>query len=196
MTCRYYNISPDAIVDTARQVVGLVNEVPISEIPKYIQEKVQEKVRVDIEVQQAMKEKSNAETQLQSTLKNNAITLQTLSAFIKAKDFLMNNHNIHIDGDLSKVVNLINNSRLLGFDPSRIVSYLSNIADLEAKERQLFVSIEKAHDEHEMYKKSMEITFKEIEENKTLLEEFNQLNSIGFGLEELANIRNMASEFE
>jgi hypothetical protein len=194
--CRYYDISPDTIVDTAKQVVGLVNEIPISEIPKYIQEKVQEKVRADNEVQQAMKEKSNAEAQLQSTLRNNAITIQTLSAFIKAKDFLMNNHNIHIDGDLSKVVNLINNTRLLGFDPNRIVSYLSDIADLEAKKRQLFVSIEKAHDEHEMYRKNMEITFKEIEENKTLLEEFKQLNSMGFGLEELVNIRNMASEFE
>ena len=96
----------------------------------------------------------------------------------------------------SKIVNLINNSRLLGFDPNRIVSYLSNIADLEAKERQLLDSIERAHDEHEMYRKTMEITFKEIEKNKTLLEEFNQPNSIGFGLEELVNIRNMASEFE
>ena len=56
---------------------------------------------------------------------------------MKAKDFLMNNHNKHIEGDLSKIVNLIDNSRLLGFDPNRIVSYLSNIADLEAKERQL-----------------------------------------------------------
>lgn len=101
-----------------------------------------------------MKEKSNAEAQLQSTLKNNTITIQTLSAFIKAKDFLMNNHNIHIDGDLSKVVNLINNSRLLGFDPNRIVSYLSNIAGLEAKERQLFDSIERAHDEHECTRKT------------------------------------------
>ena len=129
-------------------------------------------------------------------LKNNAVTIQTLGGFIKAKDLLMNNHNIHIESDLSKVVNLINNSRLLGFDPNRIVSYLSNIAGLEAKERQLFDSIERAHDEHEMYKKNMEVTFKEIEKNKTLLEEFNQLNSIGFGLEELVNIRNMASEFE
>ena len=47
-----------------------------------------------------MNEKSNAEAQLQSTLKNNAITIQTLSAFMKAKDFLMNNHNKHIEGDL------------------------------------------------------------------------------------------------
>lgn len=194
--CKYFDISPDTIVNTARQVVDLVNDMPISEIPKHVQEKVQEKVRVDNEVQQAMKEKSNAEAQLQSTLKNNSITIQTLSAFIKAKDFLMNNHNIHIDGDLSKVVNLINNTRQLGFDPNRIVSYLSNLADLEAKERQLFDSIERARDEHEMYKKNMEITYKEIEKNNTLLETFNQLNSMGFGLEELANIRNMASEFE
>ena len=35
--CHYFDISPDTIVNTARQVVGLVNEVPISEIPKYIQ---------------------------------------------------------------------------------------------------------------------------------------------------------------
>jgi hypothetical protein len=194
--CQYFDISPDTIVHTARQVAELVNEMPISEIPKYVQEKVQEKVRVDNEIQQAIREKSNAEALLQSTLKNNAVTMQTLGAFIRAKDFLMNDHNIHIESDLSKVVNLINNSRLLGFDPNRIVSYLSNIADLEARERQLLDSIGRAHDEHEMYKKNMKITFKEIEENKTLLETFNQLNSMGFGLEELANIRNMSSEFE
>ncbi len=194
--CQYFDISPDTIVNTARQVADLVNKMPISEIPKYVQEKVQEKVRVENEVQQAMKEKSNAEARLQSTLKNNAVTIQTLGAFIKAKDLLMNNHNIHIESDLSKVVNLINNSRLLGLDPNRIVSYLANIANLESRERQLLDSIGRAHDELEMYEKNMKITFKEIEENKTLLEEFDQLNSIGFGLEELVNIRNMASEFE
>jgi hypothetical protein len=194
--CKYYNISPDSIVNTARQVADLVNEMPVSEIPNYVQEKVQEKVRVDNEVRHAMKEKSSAEAQLQSTLKNNAITVQTLNTFIKAKDLLLNNHNIHLEGDLSKVVNLINNSRLLGFDPSQITSYLSNIADLQQRERQLLDSIRRAHDEHEMCKKSIEITFKEIEENKILLETFNQLNSMGFGLEELAIIRNMASEFE
>ena len=37
--CRYFDISPDTIVNTARQVVGLVNEVPIPEIPKYISTK-------------------------------------------------------------------------------------------------------------------------------------------------------------
>jgi chaperonin cofactor prefoldin len=173
----------------------LVKEVPISEIPRYIQEKVQEKGRVDNEISQAMMEKSNAEAQLNITLKNNAITIQTLRSFIRTRDLLMNSHQIHIESDLSKVVNLINNSRLLGFDPNGIVSYLSNIADLEVKERQLLDSIGIAHDEHEMYKKNMEITYKEIEENNTLLETFNQLNSMGFGLEELVNIRNMASEF-
>jgi hypothetical protein len=194
--CKYFDISPDTIVHTARQVVDLVNEMPISEIPKYVQERVQEKVRVDSEVQQAMREKDNAEAQLQGTLKNNAVTIQTLGDFIRAKDFLMNNHNLHIESDLSKVVNLINNSRLLGFDPIRIVSYLANIANLEVRERQILDSIQRTHDEHEMCKKNIEITFKEIEENKTLLETFNQLNSMGFGLEELVNIRNMASEFE
>jgi hypothetical protein len=194
--CQYFDISPDTIVRTAKPLADLVNEVPISEIPKYVQEKVEEKVRADHDVQQAMKEKRNAEAKLQSTLKDNATTIQTLDVFIRAKDFLMNNHKIHIESDLSNVVNLINNSRLLGFDPNRIVSYLSNITDLEARERQLHDSIRRARDEHEMYKKNMNITFKEIEENKTLLETFNQLNSMGFGLEELVNIRNMASEFE
>jgi hypothetical protein len=143
-----------------------------------------------------MKEKANAEAQLHSTLKNNSVTMQTLAAFIKARDLLVNNHNIHIESDLSKLVNLINNSRLLGFDPIRIVFYPSNITDLEARERQLLDSIVRARDEHEMCKKNMDTTFKEIEENKTLLETFNQLNSMGFGLEELVNITNMASEFE
>jgi hypothetical protein len=194
--CLYFDISPDTIVRTARQVAELVNEMPISEITGYIQEKVQEKVRVDNEVRQAIREKSNAEAQLQSTLKNNSVTMQTLTSFIEARDLLVNNHNIHIESDLSKLVNIINNSRLLGFDPNRILYYLSNIADLEARERQLLDSIQRAHDEHEMCRENMEITFKEIEENKTILETFNQLNSMGFGLEELVNIRNMASEFE
>ena len=194
--CQYFNISPDALVHTASKVADLVNEMPISEIPKYVQEKAQEKVRVDNEVQQAIKEKSNAEAQLQSTLKNNAVTIQILGAFIKAKELLMNNHNIHLESDLSKVVNLVNNSRMLGFDPNQVVSYLANIADLEERERQLLDSIKRAHDEHEMCKRNIKITFKEIEENKTLLETFNRLDSMGFGLEELVNIRNMASEFE
>jgi hypothetical protein len=82
----------------------------------------------------------------------------------------MRYHSIHIESDLSKVVNLIHNSRLLSYDPNRIVSYFSNITDLEVKERELLDSIGRAHNEREMCKKNMEITFKEIEENKILLE--------------------------
>lgn len=194
--CHYFDISPDTIVNTARQVVGLVNEVPISEIPKYIQEKVQEKVKLENETEKAISEKNNAEAQLERTLQNNAITMRTLNDFSKASDFLSNRHNIHIESDLPKLVNLINNSRLLGFDPNRIVVYISNITDLEGRERQLHDSISRAHDELNMYKNSKEITFKEIKENEILLDTFNQLNSMGFGLEELLNIRDMASEFE
>ena len=32
--CQYFDISPDTIVNTARQVADLVNKMPISEIPK------------------------------------------------------------------------------------------------------------------------------------------------------------------
>jgi len=194
--CRYFDISPDTIVNTARQVVGLVNEVPIPEIPKYIQQKVQEKSKLENETQHAMGEKNNAQAQLERTLQNNAITMQTLNDFSKARDFLSNSHNIHIETDLPEIVNLINNSRLLGFDPNRIVDYISNIADLEGRERQLHDSTNKAGDELKMYKNNIEITFNEIRENQTLLDTFNQLKSMGFGLEELLNIRDMASEFE
>ncbi|MGH9987101.1 MAG: hypothetical protein ACRD8W_24405 [Nitrososphaeraceae archaeon] len=180
----------------SEKVVGLVNEVPISEIPKYIQVKVQEKVKLENETEKATREKNNAEAQLGRTLQNNAITIRTLNNFSKARDFLSNRHNIHIESDLPKLVNLINNSRLLGFDPNRIVVYISNITDLEERERQLHDSISRAHDELNMYKNSKEITFKEIKENEILLHTFNQLNSMGFGLEELLNIRDMASEFE
>ena len=55
--CRYFDISPDTIVNTARQVVGLVNEVPIPEMPKYIQQKVQEKAKLENETEKNEGEK-------------------------------------------------------------------------------------------------------------------------------------------
>ncbi len=193
--CRYFDISPDTIVNTARQVVGLVNEVPIPEIPKYIQQKVQEKDKLENETEKAMREKKNAEAQLGRTLQNKAITMRTLNDFSKAKDFL-SKYNLQIETDLPKLVNLLNNSRLLGFDPNKIVGYISNIADLEQREKRLHDSIIRAHDESKITKNSMDITFKEINENKILLDTFNQLNSMGFGLQELLNIKDIASEFE
>jgi chaperonin cofactor prefoldin len=193
--CHYYDISPDTIVNAARQVVGLVNEVPIPEIPKYIQQKVQEKVKFENETEKAVREKNDAEAQLGSTLQNNAITMRTLNDFSKAKDFL-SKYNLRIESDLPKLVNLLNNSRLLGFDPNKIVGYFSNIADLEQRERKVHDSIAIAHDELNITKNSMDITFKEINENKILLDTFEQLNSMGFGFEELLNIKDMASEFE
>ena len=193
MVTRSGEIRWDSNSRRSEKVVGLVNEVPISEIPKYIQVKVQEKVKLENETEKATREKNNAEAQLGLVLlENNAITIRTLNNFSKARDFHSNRHDIHIESDLPKLVNLINNSRLLGFDPNRIVVYISSITDLEERERQLHDSISRAHDELNMYKNSKEITFKEIKENEILLHTFNQLNSIGFGLEELLNIRDMA----
>jgi len=142
-----------------------------------------------------MREKNNAEAQLGRTLQNNAITMRTLNDFSKAKDFL-SKYNLQIETDLPKLVNLLNNSRLLGFDPNKIMGYISNIADLEQREKRLHDSIIRAHDESKITKNSMDITFKEINENEILLDTFNQLNSMGFGLQELLNIKDIASEFE
>ena len=121
--------------------------------------------------------------------------MRTLNDFTNAKDFL-SKYNLQIETDFPKLVNLLNNSRLLGFDPNKIVGYISNIADLEQREKRLHDSIIAAHDESKITKNSMDITFKEINENKILLDTFNQLNSMGFGLQELLNIKDIASEFE
>ena len=194
--CRYYDISPDTIASIAKDVAGLVNQdVPISEISKYVQQKAQEKVKADHDIKMAINEKNDAETQLQITLHNNGVTMRTLNEFIRARE-LLGEHDIRIDGDLPKLVNLINNSRLLGFDPNRIQAYISNIADLEEREKQLHESIKYSQDELIMQKNLKEITFREMEGNISQLETYYELNSMGFGLEELLSIREMAKEFE
>ena len=115
------------------KVVGLVNEVPLK-FRSHL--KFKKKVSPENETEKATREKNNAEAQLGRTLQNNAITIRTLNNFSKARDFHSNRHDIHIESDLPKLVNLINNSRLLGFDPNRIVVYISSITDLEERERQ------------------------------------------------------------
>jgi hypothetical protein len=99
----------EKIVSCVNQLYDLSNEqsIPIQEVPNYIQQKLEEKQKIDQEVKEAS-----------DILKNKSVSIEAINEHIKLREKL-NEHDLCTQ-DIDKLLNLLNNARECEFD-SRII---------------------------------------------------------------------------
>jgi hypothetical protein len=95
----------EKIVSCVNQLYDLSNEqsIPIQEVPNYIQQKLEEKQKIDQEVKEAS-----------DILKNKSVSIEAINEHIKLREKL-NEHDLCTQ-DIDKLLNLLNNARECEFD--------------------------------------------------------------------------------
>ncbi len=76
--CTFKNIPPEAIVNMTQQIVALGDTIPFSQIPEYIQQKIEEKQRLEQEIKTLRETKLSAQNECDEALRSNSITIDTL----------------------------------------------------------------------------------------------------------------------
>jgi hypothetical protein len=136
--------------------------VPPDELPNYIKHKLEEKQRLDDEIQQA-------DTIIQS--KN--VSLEAVDEHIKLNEEL-NKHGLSTH-DIDKVLKLVSNAKRYGFDGKEIAAKLYNMQELEWKENKLRAKCKKLSKRISKYKDVVPLT--------------EDIAALGIGIDELLALK-------
>ncbi|MDQ3869009.1 MAG: hypothetical protein M3250_05565, partial [Thermoproteota archaeon] len=129
--CISKNIAPELIVNVSQLVLALDDTIPLSEIPEYMQQKVKEKLTLEQEIRALRETKARVQSECDEALRTSSITIGFLHEYIRSRECL-EEYGLSIDGegDLLKLINVINNLKHSGYDAKSIIKKLSNINSL------------------------------------------------------------------
>src|SRR5215213_10465573 len=66
--CKYYGLTPDKLVTLAMQILDLLETIPLSEIPNYVEEKSKDKQKLEEEIKNLLERKSSAQRDCEEAL--------------------------------------------------------------------------------------------------------------------------------
>jgi hypothetical protein len=200
--CNIFGLVPERIAFYITNLLEFSQTVPLPQIPEYIQQKRQEKEKLEQEIQimeekvkKLQKEKSDSERLCNSALEESRITKENLKWYSDIKEELEKRYGIPVD-DISKLASIVNQvSQLFGYDASKVVYALSNLESLKAEHAKYQTWTQEVKtDYHGLSQEKSELQ-NVVASCKQSLLVYNQLAAdMNFGLKELKLLWNTIIE--
>jgi hypothetical protein len=198
--CQQAGLTPDQIASNLKPLVELSKSVPLGNIPQFIEEKQNQVKKLEKEIEGLQKQKKDLNLEVSSikelrdvALQEERMTSSELGSYSRSKKKL-EEYGISLDNDIPKLAQLIMNIENHGYDPEGILSEYFDLQSVKAKrdevERQItMLERRKSILEHDCE----ELQDEESKHFQTLIA-YNQLKSIGFGLQELKILKYTIAE--
>jgi hypothetical protein len=141
------DVSPEKVIALVNQLYDVSHEqsIPVHEVPKYIERKIEEKNKIDQEIQQA-----------NDVLQSKNIDIESINEHRELNQKLKE-HNLSFQ-DIDKLLKILVNAWRYGFDDKRIASKLYDMQDLERKERGLKNKCKELSKQAAKYKDILQLT--------------------------------------
>jgi hypothetical protein len=124
-------VTPEQSAQIVSQLfeISKSESMPLNEIPDYVRQKVQEKERLDSEVDVQQRQIQNLKAQADTLVRQNNLTMQNIGSYIALRNELAN---VGIpETDIEGAMNVIRNFDQQGFDANRIVPIASTTHTLK-----------------------------------------------------------------
>jgi hypothetical protein len=201
--CNNLGLTPESIASHMSSLLEFSKTMPFSQMPDFIQQKTNEKEKLEQEIKNLKNqivvlefEKSDCETLRDGALEDMKITKSQLKWYSEAKEELRK-YGIPVD-DISKLVNLANGIRQLGYDANTILNQycnLDSVGNEYNKYRMLLADLKKQYNTLSQQYFSLQETVNSWNQS---ISECSKLYGMGFGFKELKllwhTIREIASE--
>ncbi len=124
-------VTPEKSAEIVSQLfeISKSESIPLDEIPDYVRQKLQEKGRLDTEVDIQQRQIQNLKVEADTLLQQNNLTMQNIGSYLALKHELAN---VGIpEADIDGATNVIRNFHQQGFDANKIVQQASTTMSLE-----------------------------------------------------------------
>jgi vacuolar-type H+-ATPase subunit I/STV1 len=125
------DVSPEKVIELVHQLheISKSESIPLDEIPGYIKEKLQEKEKIDQDIEEA-----------DAILQNKNVSMETINEHIQLKEQLKK-YRLSTK-DIHRLLDLLEAAKEYRYSPGKIVANLRNIKRLENKENKPKASCE------------------------------------------------------
>jgi hypothetical protein len=158
------DVSPEKVIQYVNQLydVSKKESIPLEQVSRYIKEKLEEKKKIDEQIQQA-----------NATLQNKNVNIQAINEHLQLNEKLKE-HGLSTQ-DIDILLNLLLNAKKYGFDGKEIADKLYNIQELEWKEKELKDKCKKLSKRISKYKDVVPLT--------------EDISALGIGIDELIALK-------
>ena len=190
--CKYLNISPDHLVELASEIWELSKNMPTSQIPSHLAEKIKEKESLETEIKKLNTDRSRALEEYNKILQQSDTTGETLEEYNEVRGYL-SGFGLGI-ADLNRLRLALQNGERHDFDVNQIVQKISRNQSLEYEEQELQKRLAKERDDLSVTKNTSRVIEMDMEQNAAKIKYCDDLSSLGFGLDELRKLKDALLE--
>ena len=197
--CRTLGLTPENISHYLTNLLEFSNNIPFSKIPGYIDQKTQEKKKLEGEIDRLKKQiediqaqKSAAEDLRDAALHDKEITTAKLNWYTDLKAEL-NKYGIPID-DISHLAKVINGIKQYGYDTDKVLNEFSNLELLKAQSQGYKDSIATLKNQYDAINRDYSFLQQKVSSYNQSLSIYQELDTMGFGLKELKFLRHTVRE--
>ncbi len=120
------SLPPEKIIDLTNQMFDIAKSesIPLEEVPIYIKQKLEEKQRLEEQIQEAG-----------TLLTGKNVDIETINEFVRLKEHLTK-YNLSLE-DPTRLLSILQTIKQIGYEPQKIVAVFASMKSLRQKERQL-----------------------------------------------------------
>jgi len=133
--CKNIGMQPEYIAYNTKQILDLSGSIPLSQLPDYIQEKTNERRKLEENIIRLGDEELGAKASLHQALNEKKVSLAELEQFSDLK-IELNKLRISLE-DVQHFVRTIQGVRQLGYSVNNIVRVVSNLEGSSAIQAEL-----------------------------------------------------------
>ena len=195
--CNDLGLTPQLISSYISNLLEFSQSVSFSQIPNYISQKIEEKKKVEQEIEKLkdqlemlQKQKSEAESSTKLAVDNHKITEDKLKWYSEIKEELEKTYELPVD-DIPKFASMVNRVKQhFGYDAQKVIKEFSHLHLVLTEHAELQARIAELKYQHSNIKKQYSAAQQMLQTADGSLSVYDQLSAMGIGLEELRSLYN------
>ena len=198
--CNNLWLTPESIAYYMTNLIEFSKTIPFSQISEFIQQKAEEKIKLEEETQKLKdqikilnEEKSSSEARRASALYEENITTVQLKSYSELKESL-GGYRISIDADIPKFAKVVHGISQKGYDVGEVIKEFSDLESARTdywSYKALIPDLKKKYDDLNQECSTLEQSVNSYNQKLSL---YDELQAMGLGLKELKLLRNTINE--
>ena len=197
--CQEVGLTPQKVFDYISDILKFSTEISISQIPKFMKQRIEEKEELENEVQELTKKrdelikvKEETKHEIQELSKNKETMTKTYTNFTIIK-FQLNQYGIGMD-DLDQFVKCVVGISKEGYNAVQVLAKIANYENLEKDVNRYKSEVSFKKDESAKLDQDINDKKNTLDSFKIKVDIINDLETMGFGNKELRTLFNMLNE--
>src|SRR5215207_3995462 len=188
--CKNLGLTSENIASYLTDLLEFSKSLPISKIPHYIEQKIQEKKKLEEEIERLKEQKEDLEAQKSAAedlrdaaLQNEKATTAKLKWYTDLKAEL-GKSGIPVD-DISQLAKVVNGIRQYDYDTEKVLKEFSNLESLKFQCQAYQGRIERLKNQYDTLNQNRSFLLQMVSSYNQSVSTYNELEGMGFGLKEL-----------